>query len=93
MCRSFTTARNFHLTPVEGLTDNSMSIILIMFHGTGKDDAEQHWFTCQVIWFFNKITDEAQKIAQLETTLRDRALQWNMKYKRKCTNMRSQEFR
>jgi len=46
MCRSFTTARNFHLTPVEGLTDNSMSIILIMFHGTGKDDAEQHWFTC-----------------------------------------------
>jgi hypothetical protein len=52
-----------------------------MFHGMGKDDAEQHWFTCEAIWSVKRITDEASKIAQLETTFRDRALTWYMKYK------------
>jgi hypothetical protein len=47
--------------------------------GTGKDDAEQHWFTCEAIWTVNKITDDVVKIAQLETTFRDRALQWYIK--------------
>jgi hypothetical protein len=47
----------------------------------GKDDAEQHWFTCEAIWFVKRITDEATKIVQLETMFRDRALTWYMKYK------------
>jgi hypothetical protein len=52
-----------------------------MFHGMGKDDAEKHWFTCEAIWSVKRITDEATKIMQLETTFRDRALTWYMKYK------------
>jgi hypothetical protein len=52
-----------------------------MFHEMGRDDAEQHWFTCEEISYVKRITDEATKIAQLETTFRDRALMWYMKYK------------
>jgi hypothetical protein len=52
-----------------------------MFHGTSRDDAEQHWFTCEAIWSMKRITDKATKITQLETTFRDRALMWYMKYK------------
>jgi hypothetical protein len=48
---------------------------------TGKDDAEKHWFTCEAIWSMKRITDEATKIMQLETTFRDKALTWYMKYK------------
>jgi hypothetical protein len=33
-----------------------------MFHGTGKDNAEQHWFTCEAIWSVKRITDDAAKI-------------------------------
>jgi hypothetical protein len=47
----------------------------------GKDDVKQHWFTCEAIWSVKRITDEATKIMQLETTFRDRALTWYMKYK------------
>jgi hypothetical protein len=52
-----------------------------MFHGMSKDDVEKNWFTCEDIWFMKRITDEASNIAQLETTLRDIALMWYMKYK------------
>jgi hypothetical protein len=30
-----------------------------MFHGMGKDDVEQHWFTCEAIWSVKRVTDEA----------------------------------
>jgi hypothetical protein len=42
-----------------------------MFHGTYRDDVEQHWFMCEVIWYMKRITDEASDIAQLETTFRE----------------------
>jgi hypothetical protein len=46
-----------------------------------KDDAKQHWFTCGAIWYVKRITNEAMEISQLETTFRDKALVWYMKYK------------
>ena len=52
-----------------------------MFHGMCKDDAEQHWFTCESIWSIKRIAYEATKIMHLETTFRDRDLTWYMKYK------------
>jgi len=52
-----------------------------MFHGMGKDDAKNHWFTCEDIWFVKRITDEESKIVHIETTFRDRAMMWYMKYK------------
>jgi hypothetical protein len=35
---------------------------LPVFHGTGRDDEEQHWFTCEAIWSMKRITKEASKI-------------------------------
>jgi hypothetical protein len=35
-----------------------------VFHGMGREDAEQHRFTCEEIWLVNRITDEASKIVQ-----------------------------
>jgi hypothetical protein len=32
---------------------------LPMFHGTGKDDANKHWFTCEDIWYVKRITYKA----------------------------------
>ena len=52
-----------------------------MFHGMGKDDAEQHQITCEAILFVNRVIDDTTKIVQLETTFRDRALTQYMKYK------------
>ena len=52
-----------------------------VFHGTGRDDAKKHWFTCEAIWSMKRIADEASKIAQSETTFRDKALRWYMNYK------------
>jgi hypothetical protein len=52
-----------------------------VFHGIGKDDIEQHWFTCEVIWSMKSIVDEASNITQLETMFKDKALVWYMKYK------------
>jgi hypothetical protein len=63
------------------MENQDSTLRLPMFHGMGRDDAEKHWFTCEVIWSVKRITDEASKIAQLETTFRDRALTWYMKYK------------
>jgi hypothetical protein len=42
-----------------------------VFHGTGRDDAKQHWLTCEAIWSVKKITNEVSKID----------LMWYMKYK------------
>ena len=52
-----------------------------VFHGMGKDDVEKHCFTCEAIWSMKRVVDDETYIAQLETTFRDRALTWYMKYK------------
>jgi hypothetical protein len=54
---------------------------LPVFHGMGRDDVEQHWFTCEAIWSLKRVTDDATKIMQIETTFKDRALTWYMKYR------------
>jgi hypothetical protein len=51
------------------------------FYGMGKDDVVQHWFTCEEIWLVKRVRDYTAKIMQIETTFRDRALMWYMKYK------------
>jgi hypothetical protein len=58
--------------------DNTLR--LFVFHGTSRDDAEQHWFMCEAIWSVKRIKYEVMKIVRLETTFRDRALTWYMKY-------------
>jgi hypothetical protein len=63
------------------MENQDTTLRLHVFHGMGKDDVEKHWFTCEAIWSVKRITDEASKIVQLETTFRDRALMWYMKYK------------
>jgi hypothetical protein len=63
------------------MVNQDSTLRLPTFHGMGRDDAEQHWFTCEAIWSVKRVTDEASKIVQLETTFRDKALTWYMKYK------------
>jgi hypothetical protein len=33
-----------------------------VFHGMGRDDAKQNWFTCEAIWSMNRIIDKANNI-------------------------------
>ena len=54
---------------------------LPVFHGNGKEDLEQHWFVYKFILLVKKIVDNHVKIALLETTFRDHALVWYMKFK------------
>jgi len=63
------------------MTNRESTLRLPTFHGMGRDDIEQHWFTCEDIWFVKKVMDEASKIAQLETTFKDKSLTLYMKYK------------
>jgi hypothetical protein len=63
------------------MVNQDLTLRLPTFHGMGRDDAKQNWFTCEAIWSVKRVMDEASKIAQLETTFRDRALMWYMKYK------------
>jgi hypothetical protein len=63
------------------MENQDSTLRLQVFHITGKDDAEKHWFTCEEIWSIKRVTDGAAKIVQLETTFKDRALTWYMKYK------------
>jgi hypothetical protein len=56
------------------MVNRDSTMKLPMFHGTDKNDVEQYWFTCEAIWSVKRIIDEASKIAQPETTFRDRAL-------------------
>ena len=53
---------------------------LQVFKGTRLEDPEQHWFLCSAIWSVKQVVDDAIKMAQLTSTLRDRALNWFMKY-------------
>jgi hypothetical protein len=64
------------------MANKDSTLRLPVFHiRTSKDDAEQHCFTCESIWYMKRIIDETTNIMQLETTFRDRALMWYMKYK------------
>jgi hypothetical protein len=63
------------------MTNQDSTLELSAFHGTGRDDAKQCWFTCEAIWFVKRVTNEASRIAQQETTFRDKAMTWYMKYK------------
>jgi hypothetical protein len=45
-----------------------------IFRGDGSEDPDQHWFLCEAAWNIKNVTDEAVKITQFSTTLRDRAL-------------------
>jgi hypothetical protein len=40
----------------------------------GRDDTEQHCFTCEEIWAIEKTFDDQAKIMKLETTYGERAL-------------------
>jgi hypothetical protein len=52
-----------------------------VFRGMGKDDGEQHRFTCEEIYSINRVIDEVAKIVKLETMFMDWALMWYMTYK------------
>jgi hypothetical protein len=49
------------------------------FHRTGRDDAEQHWFTCESIWSMKRVTYKESTIVHMEATFKDIALTWYMK--------------
>jgi hypothetical protein len=53
---------------------------LPIFRGYGSEDPDQHWFLCEVVWSIKQVTDEVVKRTQFSTTLRDRALNWYMKF-------------
>jgi hypothetical protein len=55
-------------------------IRLPTFRGDGSEDPDHHWFLCEVVWSIKNITDEVVKRAQFNTTLRDHALSWYMKF-------------
>jgi hypothetical protein len=52
---------------------------LPIFRGDGFEDPDQHRFLCEVVWNIKNVTDEAIKITQFSTNLRDHALSWYMK--------------
>ena len=64
-----------------GTNREDATLKIPVFHGTGRDNAKQYWFTCDAIWVVKQIADDNVKIAQLETTFRERALTWYMKFK------------
>jgi hypothetical protein len=53
---------------------------MLVFHGAGTEDPEQHLFICETIWTVKNVQDDDVNIVQLEMTFRDRALLWYMKY-------------
>ena len=55
-------------------------IKLRVFWGTGIEDPDQHFFLCEVVWNIKQVHNDDTKRAQLETTFRDRALTWFMKF-------------
>jgi hypothetical protein len=63
------------------MENQDTNLRLPMFHGTGRDDENQHWFMCEAIYSVKRIIDEASKIVQLEITFRDIYLTWYMNYK------------
>jgi hypothetical protein len=53
---------------------------LPVFRGDGSEYLDQHWFLCKVVWRIKKVVNEVVKRAQFNTTLRDHALSWHMKF-------------
>ena len=49
------------------------------FSGRGNDDVEQHWYLCEEIWRARQTLD-AGKLIEFQTTLRERALRWFIKW-------------
>ena len=49
------------------------------FSGRGNDDVEQHWYLCEAIWRALQ-TPEVGKLIEFQTTLRERALRWFVKW-------------
>jgi hypothetical protein len=43
---------------VEGILIDP-ALKFLVFHGTGKDDTEHHYFICKSIWIVNNIIDDA----------------------------------
>ena len=54
---------------------------LLVFHENDKEDPEQSQFLCEEIWLVKQKTDNWVKIAFPETTFKDIALAWYMKFK------------
>jgi hypothetical protein len=54
------------------------TIRLLEFQGEGSNDLENHLFIYENIWEAKQTIDEYTKVVQLETTLRDHALNWYM---------------
>jgi hypothetical protein len=54
------------------------TIRLPKFKREASEDPEKHMFICEKIWEEKQITDEENKLSQLEIKLRDRALDWYM---------------
>jgi hypothetical protein len=48
------------------------------FQGETSEDPENHLFIYEKIWEAKNIIDEDKKLAQLDITLRDHALDWYM---------------
>jgi hypothetical protein len=69
------------VSSISSMENQDSTLRLPVFNGMGRDDAEQHWFTCEAIWSMKRIKNKVTKIAQLETTLKDISLTWYMKYK------------
>jgi hypothetical protein len=53
------------------MVNQDSTLRLHVFNAIGRDNVEQHWFTCEAIWSMKRITNETTKIMQLETTFRD----------------------
>ena len=47
---------------------------------TGLEDPDQHLFLYEAVWSVKQVTYNDIKMTQLTTTLRDRVLNWFMKY-------------
>ena len=55
-------------------------IKLLVFQGIGAKDPDQHFFLCEAVWNIKQVQNDDTKRAQLETTFRDKALTWFMKF-------------
>jgi hypothetical protein len=53
---------------------------LPIFRGDGSEYFDQHWFLGEVLWSIKQVTHEVVKRTQFSTTLRDRTLNWYMKF-------------
>jgi hypothetical protein len=74
-----TSSQSIRHSSKASMVNQDSTLRLPTFHGMGRDNEKQHWFTCEAIWSVKRVRDEASKIAHLETTFRERAMMWYMK--------------